>query len=296
MALPQHQKPHVFEGYVDATSLETALRALADGTGTPVAGGTDLWLQKDLGTKPFGPRLVNIGAVPELGGIEERDGRIRVGALTTMTDILESALLRRVAPVLLQTADRFASTQIRNVATVGGNIANASPAADMVLPLICLDAEVELAAWHEKWFVARRPPLATFFTGPDRTRREPNEVIVAVWFDPPAQGFDAAFHKSGPRPALEISRVAMCLGGRRQGRRLTGVRLAYGAVAATPIRCSRTEALIEGVALDKSTITGALESVRREIAPIDDVRGSSWYRRHLASAYLEEELSRVAQG
>jgi CO/xanthine dehydrogenase FAD-binding subunit len=295
MALPQHQKPHAFEDYVDATSLERALRALADGAGTPVAGGTDLWLQKDLGAKPLGTRLVNIRRVPELGAIEERDGRIRVGALVTMTDILESALLRRVAPVLLQTADRFASAQIRNVATVGGNIANASPAADMVLPLICLDAEVELAAWHEEWPVARRLPLAAFFTGPGRTRREPSELIAAVWFDRPAPGFDAAFHKSGPRPALEISRVAMCLGGRRQGRRLSGVRLAYGAVAATPIRCPRTEALIEDVALDEPAIARALECLRREIAPIDDVRGSAWYRRHLAAAYLEEELGRVAQ-
>lgn len=296
MALPQHQKPLTIEDYVDATSLEAAVRALADGVGTPVAGGTDLWIQKDLGSRPFGTRLVNIRHVPEIGGIGERDGRIRIGALATITEILESDLLRRVAPVLPQTADRFASVQIRNAATVGGNIANASPAADMVLPLICLDAEVELAAWRGEQIAVRRLPLAKFFTGPGQTRREPNELVAAVWFARPAPDVHATFHKSGPRPALEIARVAVCLAGRRHERRLVSVRLACGAVAATPIRCPRTEALIEGAVLDEDTIARALASVRREIAPIDDVRGSAWYRRHLACAYLEEGLRRVAQG
>lgn len=296
MALPQHQKPVEFGEYVNATSIASATRALADGAGTPVAGGTDLWLQKELGAKLFGPRLVNIRQVRELGGIVERDGRIRIGALATVTEILESALLMRLAPVLPQTADRFASAQIRNAATVGGNIANASPAADLALPLLCLDAEVELASWRREQVERRMVPLRQFFTGPGRTRRAPDELISAVWLDRPAADFDAAFHKSGPRPALEISRVALCFGGRRQGRRLSAVRVACGAVSPTPVRCRATEAAIEGAAIDKAAIVRALEVLHGEIAPIDDVRGSTWYRRHLASAYLEQELRRVAQG
>jgi CO/xanthine dehydrogenase FAD-binding subunit len=296
MALAQELKPLEIEEYVDAASLETAVRALADGAGTPVAGGTDLWLQKDLGKRAFGARLVNIRRIAELGGIGECEGGVRIGALATVTEILESPYLRRVAPVLPETADRFASMQIRNAATVGGNIANASPAADLVLPLICLDAEVELASWHEERIVRRRLPLATFFTGPGQTKRRPNELLAAVLFDRPAPDFHAVLQKSGPRPALEIACVAMCLAGRREGRRLAAVRLAFGAVAPTPVRCPRTEAAIEGVALDEAAIARALDSVRREIAPIDDVRGSAWYRRHLAAAFLEEELSRVAQG
>jgi CO/xanthine dehydrogenase FAD-binding subunit len=291
MALPQHQRPVAFDEYVNAASLAEALRAMEDGGGVPVAGGTDLWLQKDLGARLIGTRLINIRRIAELAGVAEHDGRIRLGALVTMTEILESGLLRRVAPVLPQTADRFASPQIRNAATIGGNIANASPAADMVLPLLCLDAEVELAAWRRGQVEKRRVPLSQFFTGPGRTRRGPDELVSAVWFDRPAGGFEAAFYKSGPRPALEISRVAMCLGGHRDG-----PRLAYGAVAATPIRCPETEAAIEGAVLDDAAITRALEQAGREIAPIDDVRGSAWYRRHLACVYLEEELRRVAQG
>ena len=296
MALAQDLKPLEFEEYVDATSLEAGVRALADGVGTPVAGGTDLWIQKDLGKRRFGARLVNIRHIFELGGIGESEGRVRIGALATVTEILESPFLRRIAPVLPQAADRFASMQIRNAATVGGNIANASPAADLVLPLICLDAEVELACWHEERIVRRRLPLAAYFTGPGQAQRRPDELLAAVLFNLPPPDFHAAFHKSGPRPALEIARVAMCLAGRREGRRLAAVRLAFGAVAPMPVRCPRTEAAIENVALDDATIARALDSLRREIAPIDDVRGSAWYRRHLACAFLGEELGRVAQG
>jgi CO/xanthine dehydrogenase FAD-binding subunit len=296
MPLVQEMKPLEVEAYVDAVSLEAAVRALADGAGTPVAGGTDLWIQKEIGKRAFGRRLVNIRRVAGLGGIAESDGRVRIGALATMTEILECPLLRRVAPVLPATADRFASVQIRNAATVGGNIANASPAADMVLPLICLDAEVEIARWHEQRVVRRYLPLAAFFTGPGRTRAAPDELITAISFERPPSGFQAAFHKSGPRPALEIARVALCIAGRREGRRLSAVRLAVGAVAPTPMRCPRTETAIEGAALDGAAIARALDSLGREIAPIDDVRGSAWYRRHLAAAFLEEELGRVAQG
>lgn len=296
MALAQEPKPFEIEDYVDAVSLEMAARALADGAGTPVAGGTDLWIQKDLGKRRFGARLVNIRRVADLGSIGEGEDRIRIGALATVTEILNSPLLRRIVPVLPETADHFASMQIRNAATVGGNIANASPAADLVPPLICLDAEVELASWHEQRIVRRRLPLAAFFTGPGQTQRRPDELLVAVLFDRPAPGFHAAFRKSGPRPALEIARVAMCLAGRREGRRLASVRLAFGAVAPTPVRCPRTEVAIENAVLDDAAIARALETLRREIAPIDDVRGSAWYRRHLASAFLEEELGRVAQG
>lgn len=296
MPLAQELKPLEIEEYVDAVSLEMAVCALADGAGTPVAGGTDLWIQKDLGKRAFGRRLVNIRRVAGLGGIAENDGRVRIGALATMTKILESPLLGRVAPVLPATADRFASVQIRNAATVGGNIANASPAADMVLPLLCLDAEVELASWQGSRVVTRCLPLAVFFTGPGRTRAAPGELVAAISFDRPAPGFHAAFQKSGPRPALEIARVALCIAGRREGRRLSAVRVAVGAVAPTPLRCPHTEAAIEGVALDGAAIASALESLGHEIAPIDDVRGSAWYRRRLAAAFLEEELGRVAQG
>lgn len=296
MALPQFQSPPTFEDYVNATSLAQAVEALADGNATPVAGGTDLWVQKDEGKKSVGGRLVNIRRVPELTGIGEDGGRIRLGALVTMTDILESELLESAAPILPATADRFASVQIRNAATVGGNIANASPAADMVIPLICLDAEVEIASWKDGKVVTRTMPVKEAFAGPGKTTFDSSELIVSVSFDSPKPDFFAGFCKTGPRPALEIAIVSMGLAGTRKDGALHDVRLAFGAVAPTPIRCPKTEAVLEGAKVDEALIARALDTIDEEIRPIGDHRSSEWYRRRLARVYLEQELRNVADG
>ena len=295
MALPQAQQPAEFDDYVNAGSLEVALQALAGG-GTPVAGGTDLWVQKDLGAKSFGGTLVNIKRVPELTGIAETGGRIRLGALVTMTEVIDSELLAARAPILPAAADRFASVQIRNAATIGGNIANASPAADFVVPLMCLDADVEVAKWADGAVATRKVPITAIFTGPGATVLDPAELIVAVEFDVPGADFRAGFCKTGPRPALEIALVAMCLAGTVENGALKAPRLAFGAVAPTPVRCPKTEALLDGATLDDATIAKALDCVDGEINPIDDHRASAWYRRRLARAYLEQELRDVAQG
>jgi carbon-monoxide dehydrogenase medium subunit len=296
MALPQFQRPTAFAEYVNAASLDAALRAMADGHATPVAGGTDLWVQKDLAGKAFGPRLVNIRRIDSLRGIAEAQGRIRLGALVTITEILESATLRRAAPVLPAAADRFASAQIRNVASVGGNVCNASPAADLVVPLLALDAEAEFAAWRNGAVATRRVALTELFLGPGRTVRRPDELLTAVSFAVPGPGFVGGFCKSGPRPALEIARVALCLVATRRGAGLAEPRIAMGAVGPTPLRCRSAEATLAGGPLDEARIAATLAAADRDIKPIDDVRGSAWYRRRLARAFLEQELRRVAQG
>ncbi|MHA1536862.1 MAG: FAD binding domain-containing protein [Alphaproteobacteria bacterium] len=291
MALPQAQQPANIEEYVAASTLQEALRALADGAATPVAGGTDLWVQKDLGVRPVARRLVNIKRVPEIAGISRDGSRIRLGALTTMTEILESGLLRENVPLLPATADRFASVQVRNAATVGGNIVNASPAADMVIPLLCLDAEIELASWSGKKIETRRLKLAEFFTGPGKSKRRPEELLTSVDFEAPGEGFRAGFCKTGPRPALEIAVVSLAFATYLKNGTLSDVRIALGAVAPTPIRCPKTEAMLQGKKPDDATIAGALDILDGEISPIGDHRSSEWYRRRLARVYLEQELS-----
>lgn len=285
--LPQNKRPPEIEDYVSALSLAEAVQAMKDGQGTALAGGSDLWAQKDSGNGRMRKRLVNINRVPELAGISEAAGMIRLGALTTMTDLLESALLRVKASVLVATADRFASSQIRNVATIGGNIANASPAADAVLPLIGLDAQVELVSGRG----SRKVPLSGFFTGPGTTMMDRDELITAVEFAIPPEGFHGVFCKSGPRPALEISVVAMCLTGVLKDGGLSAPRLVFGAVGPTPMRCEKTEALIDGKVLDDALIDGALATMATEIAPIDDFRASKWYRTQMAQTFLEAELN-----
>jgi xanthine dehydrogenase FAD-binding subunit len=285
--LPQDKQPPDITEYVNATSLGMALAALADGAGTPLAGGSDLWAQKDSGNGRMRARLVNVNRVVQLHGITERDGMIRIGALTTMSDLLQSDLLAARLPVLAATADRFASDQIRNVATIGGNIANASPAADMVVTLIALDAVAEVGSAGGG---LRRVAVADIATGPGRTSLKPDKLIVAIELAAPEGGLHAVFVKSGPRPALEISMVSMALAGRRSGDVLKQVRLSFGAVGPTVIRCGATENLIEGRRLGDGLIARALDVMAGEIAPIEDARASAWYRTRMARTFLQQEL------
>lgn len=134
------------ERYAAPRALGEALELLRDGDVTIVAGGTDVMPQSHSGKMKFGRTLLNVRRIPELAGIVLEGDTVRIGALTTITALLESTLVRERLPILAEAADHFASEQVRNGATVGGNICNASPAGDMLVPLIVLDATVELAA------------------------------------------------------------------------------------------------------------------------------------------------------
>ena len=255
------------------------------------AGGTDIVPQTRAGVRPFERSLINISRVAGLRGVSRDGGNIRIGALTTVTNILESALLKEDAPVLVDAADRFASGQVRNVATLGGNLCNASPAGDLAIPLLLLDAEVELASQARG---ARTLPLSNFFLGPGKTRRESDEVLSGAQFEVPAEGFAARFIKFGTRPALDIAVVSVGVAGIRESGALRQARVAFGAVAATPMRGKKTEAFLEGRVLDEDTIAAAAILARDEITPISDVRGSAWYRRQLVGTLIERALRDVA--
>ena len=133
------------EDYAAAATLEQAVRFLAGGGAAILAGGTDLMVEAGRAVSAC-RRLLNIRRLDALRGINAADGRVRVGALTSVSELLEDPTLRALAPILAATADRFASDQIRNMATIGGNICNASPAGDLIVPLLVLDAELELAS------------------------------------------------------------------------------------------------------------------------------------------------------
>ena len=177
-AMPASMTGQVIEAYQAPETLEDALRAIADGAATVLAGGTDLKVQTETGRKHFAKRLVNIRRVDALRGIVEADGRIRIGALVTMTELLNDPFVKEKAPVLAEMADKFASNQIRNAATVGGNICNASPAGDSIQPLMALGADVELASWDGSQTVSRSVPLDAFFTGPGKTVCGANELVT----------------------------------------------------------------------------------------------------------------------
>ncbi len=282
------------DNYCVPGTIAEAVELLQQGEATLVAGGTDLTPQTASGAREFTATLINIRRIDEMQGISLSSGRYRIGGLTTVSEILESELLAAGVPVLVQAADHFASPQIRNAATLAGNLCNASPAGDMSIPLLLLDAQVELASWVDGSVTTRKVELAGFFTAPGKTVMKANELLTAVEFSQPGDGFRASFLKSGPRPALEISSVSMGVAADLKEGVIHGARVAIGAVAPTPLRAIATEAVLEGRPMNAGTIEQAVETVCREVSPIDDVRASAWYRTHLTAVFIRRALSHVA--
>lgn len=282
--------------YAAPTRLDEALDCLRDDPEvTILAGGTDLMPQSRSGRKPLRGTMLNIRRIPELKGISLQDGYLRICALCTITELMNDPLIREHLPVLAETGDHFASDQIRNAGTVGGNICNASPAGDTLVPLIVLDAEVELVSKPNGSLVPRHMPLARYVLGPGKTAREQGELLVALRVRRPAPGHIARFFKFGGRPALDISTISIGLAGVLEHGALHDVRVVFGAVGPTPLRAPASEAVLEGRTLDEDTIAAAAEAARDEVTPIDDIRASAWYRRELIHNMTKRMLDHVAQ-
>jgi carbon-monoxide dehydrogenase medium subunit len=276
--------------YHRPTSLREALALIAGAEVPlwPVAGGTDLLVKDHRRQMPPGPwEMMSLRRIHELGMIESDGDSVRIGSAVTMREMAASPLLNEMLPVLALAADHMASPQIRAVATIGGNLANASPAADLAVPLLILDAEVELASCGGvSGPNLRRIPLADFFTGPGSTVCGKNELLSAVVIPPQPAGMRFASHKPGTRPAMVCAHASAGLGLLLDGETVAAVRVAFGALADRPIRGSKTEAALHGQTLDEKTLERASETARWEVAPISDVRGSETYRRELAASLV----------
>jgi CO/xanthine dehydrogenase FAD-binding subunit len=277
--------------YRAARSLDEAAALLRGGNATVLAGGTDLMPQTRSGKTKFQPLLLNIRRVPELRGIAEHGGAVRIGALVTITELLESALVRERLNLLWQACDHFASDQIRNAATVGGNLCNASPAGDTLIPLLALDARAVLASKPDGTLKLRRVPLEEFFLGPGKTCKTAQELVTAVEVPLPPPGFKGEFYKHGTRPGLDISAIAIAAGACLEGKVMRHVRVAFGAVAPTPIRAPKTEAALEGRTADAAALELAARTALGEIHPISDVRATDWYRKELVANMLKRTLA-----
>lgn len=283
------------DNYVAPTSLEEALEQLQElGEVTILAGGTDLMPQANAGRVKFKRTLMNIRRIPELRGIAREGDEIRIGALATISEIMAHPLVREHLPLLATTGDHFASNQIRNAGTIGGNVCNASPAGDTLVPLLVLGASVELASMLDDKLFRRSMPLPEFFVGPGKTRLAPAELLTAVRIPVPPKGFVARFHKFGTRPALDISAISIGVSGVLQKGVLSQVRVAFGAVAPTPVCGAATEEALEGRKLDAATIAAAAIAARDEVHPISDVRASDWYRKEMIHNMTKRILEDVS--
>ncbi|HEX7313933.1 MAG TPA: xanthine dehydrogenase family protein subunit M [Pyrinomonadaceae bacterium] len=271
-------------------TLGEALGLLREGAGVwrPFAGGTDLMVLLEAGRLEQ-RKFFSIRHLSELRGVGESDGVVRVGALTTYADVRRSELLGRLFPMLGQAARETGGIAIQNRGTVGGNIANASPAADTPPALLAYDAEVELVSADG----ARRVPYAEFHTGYKQTVMRADELIAAVLLPKPPEGAQHFYRKVGTRRAQAISKVCFAAVASVEGESLAEVRVALGSVAPVVLRCRRTEELLRGRALDEETLRAAVEEIGREVTPIDDVRSTARYRTRVAQNLLREFLSEL---
>lgn len=265
-------------------SLAEAHEALAKGA-VKVAGATDL-LVVDHATARHHDEVLNVLGIAELQGIRLTSDELSIGAASTFTDIRRSPDVAKHARMLVDAAATIGAAQIQNRATIGGNIANASPAGDSLPALLALGALIVVSGPHGK----RAVPYNAFHTGYRQTVLDPSELIERVLLPLPAPSVQI-FRKIGTRQAQAISKVVVGFASDAPSRQiLTNVRLAMGSVAATPIRLREVEALLEGHTLsrDLAERTGAL--VEKTITPIDDVRSTAAYRRHVAGAVVRRLL------
>jgi CO/xanthine dehydrogenase FAD-binding subunit len=280
---------------VAPNSLDDALERLArePGEWRAFAGGTDLMVLLEAGRLPPG-RYLSLWHLHELRGIHVDDHSITIGALTTYADVMAAPILRVECPALCRAAAETGGVATQNRGTLGGNIANASPAADSPPALLLYDAELELVSVRG----TRRVAYDRFHHGYKQMDLAPDELIRTIRVARGRGGWIHAWRKVGTRRAQAISKIcfaaALDLSAAARSAKadvVRDVRIALGSVAPTVVRAARAESSIRGRALDAGTIAACREALMAEIAPIDDLRSTARYRSRVAGNLLEEFLA-----
>ena len=271
-------------------SLADALALLKNELGVwkPFAGGTDLMVLLEAG-KLAHRNYINIWGLHELRGIEATDTHITLGALTTYTDVQANPILRREFPMLCQAASETGGLAIQNRGTLGGNIVNASPAADSPPALLVYDTEVELVSTRgSRWL-----PYQGFHTGYKEMHIEPDELLARIRMPRNTADMKHYYRKVGTRKAQAISKVCFAAVGKTDDGQIGDSRIAVGSVAPIVLRCVQTENTLRGQKLDDATIQTACDTLVREISPIDDIRSTAKYRLQVAKNLLVDFLATI---
>lgn len=267
--------------------LDELLPIIADPTLDPrlLAGGTDLLLKYQ--AQPEADlTLVDITGIPALSGIVEESGGVAIGAATRLAEVIESELVADRFPVLVEGAVVVAGPQIRNLATLGGNVCNASPSADTIAPLLILGAKARIVSASGR----RSVPLDEFFTGPGQTVLETDELLEALWIPSSPPGTVAAYTKLSPRRAMDLAVVGVAVAVWSEGANLKA-RIALGAVAPTPLRGRAAEAVINGAtAITPNLAAEAGRVAAAEVSPISDLRASAGYRSSMVERLVKRML------
>ncbi|MCL5265715.1 MAG: xanthine dehydrogenase family protein subunit M [Chloroflexi bacterium] len=287
--------------YLEPTTLSEASLLLAEygKDARALAGGTDLLVR--MKRQALAPRyLINLKRIPGLASIEANDSTLRIGALATIRAVHTSPAVRQQWAVIGEAAQKMASVQVRNLATIGGNLCNAAPSADMAPALIGLGAQARIVSSSGERIIS----LEEFFVGPGATALGQGELLAELIVPAPPSNTGAIYVKHAIRKAMDIAMVgvAIVLTLDSSGKRLNEVRVVLGAVAPTPMRARKTEDVLRGkaVPLDDAVLSEAAEAATAEARPISDVRASEYYRRKLVGVLVKraaiQALERASEG
>ncbi|MGS0764354.1 FAD binding domain-containing protein [Syntrophomonas curvata] len=280
-----------WENYYLPETVEDVLKHLKDSNGNAriMAGGTDLMMMVRKGiVKTEG--IIDIGNIKELKYIREEGKSIKIGALTTHSQLAESALLKKKAKVLALAAGSVGSPQIRNLGTIGGNIVNAHSAADTAVALTALNAQARIkGSKHEE-----EKPLSELYTGVGKSFVDPTkEIITEFVFETPGENEATAFMRHAKRKALAlpILNLGVWLKTNSSKNIIEDVRIALGPMDYKPLRALETENILKGQPLTEKTVKTAQETIIKEIKPRDSFQGSASYKTEMAKVFLARAIA-----
>ena len=287
-----HRRIVVISEYFKPNSFSETLQFLGKyrGKAKLIAGGTNVI--PDLRDKAVEAQiLIDLSRVRNLSYVREEKQKIRIGALTTMSELVDSPVIQKYAPVLHDAVEQIGNPLVRNRATIAGNLVDASPAADSAVPLLSLEAKVILEKNKAK---PREVSMDRFFVGPNKTVLKRDELVREIFFSKPDPSARMAYSKFGLRNAMAISLVSMAVYLEIEKGKCARARIGLGAVAPTPIRAYGVEKLLAGQLITEDLIERCSQVIRDEIHPITDVRSSLEYRRSMTSVFLGRLLRQAS--
>ncbi|MGB6370707.1 MAG: xanthine dehydrogenase family protein subunit M [Atribacterota bacterium] len=276
--------------YISPENKEEALKILKEeGVNACIVAGCTNVLP-DIKIKKLSPKiLVDITAIEELRGIDKKKDKICIRPLTTIAELANSELILKESKVLIQAAQEFADPLVRNNATIGGNLVTASPAADMVVPLLTLDALIKIESVRQK----REVKLQEFFLGPGKTVLQDDEMIVGIEFEQSDISKNGYFIKLGQRKAMAIAIASLALNLEVKQNRIIQIRIAMGSVAPMPIRLTGVEEFLKNKEIKSGLIEEAINKVSEEVNPISDIRASEEYRRYISGILFKRAFNKL---
>jgi CO/xanthine dehydrogenase FAD-binding subunit len=286
---------NLWQQYLSPHSIPEAIQALSSAPRPviPIAGGTDLLLDLQQGRHAPVHTLIDLTTIPEMTQLEEREGRLFVGAAVALNRIARHPLIAQHAQALVEACDLVGGPQVRNVATLGGNVAHALPAADGTIALLALDAEAEIASVAS----TRRVPLSDLFLGPGKSSLRHGEELLVGFYIPFLQTHQASAFKRIMRPqgvALPIINLAILIS--RDSATIREIRIAVGPGAAIPWRAEQAEQELVGKQIDEQTIDAALQALLAHVGFRSSARrATAEYRRHLVGSLFRDTLSAAWQ-